>query len=361
MLIPAYRPGRALPALVRELRQRRPEIPVVVVDDGSGPCHDGVFASVVAAGGSVIGHPTNRGKGAALRTGIVHVRRRYPGRHVISADADGQHAAEDVLAVVDEVEATGELTLGVRAFDGSVPARSRFGNAVTRQLFRVATGRDLSDTQTGLRGYPSQLLGWLTTIPGDRYEYELSVLLRASQRGIGWRTVGIRTIYADGNATSHFRPVIDSVRIYRPLLAFAASSLLAFAVDTVTLVALHAATGSLGFSVLAARIASAGVNFAVNRSVVFRRGSTTPWRRAAGRYLALAGALLGIGYLLLAGLTGLGLPLLLAKVLTDSLLFGVSFLVQGRLVFDGGPAALPAGGAPLSQNSQATLSDARGS
>lgn len=360
MLIPAYQPGAALPALVEEMRRRRPDLPVVVVDDGSGSEHAPVFARVRAAGAHLVTHPANRGKGAALRTGFDLARRRYPGAPVVSADADGQHAVDDVLAVADAVAATGELTLGVRSFDADVPARSRLGNGVTRRLFRLATGQDLVDTQTGLRGYPSHLLGWLTTISGDRYEYELSVLLRASQEGVPWRTVPIRTIYADGNASSHFRPMADSVRIYRPLLAFAASSLVAFGVDTVALLALHAATGSLGFSVVAARIASASLNFALNRRIVFRRGRTTPWRRAAARYAVLAVGLLGASYLMLAALTEVGIPLLAAKVIADTVLFLVSFAVQGRVVFDG--VARPAGPVTgLSSGSQRTLSDAGGS
>lgn len=353
VLIPAYRPSDALIGLVEQLRAARPGLPVLVVDDGSGGEYADVFARARGAGADVVAHLTNAGKGAALRTGIALIRRRHPGADVVCADADGQHAVEDVLGVADDVASSGRMVLGVRSFDGEVPLRSRLGNTMTRWLFRAATGRSLLDTQTGLRGYPAPLLGWLLTIPGDRYEYELSALLRATRDGLPWQTWPIRTIYADGNAASHFRPVADSIRIYLPLLTFAASSLAAFAVDTVALLALHAATGSLGFSVVAARLLSGVANFAVNRRVVFRRGRSTPLGRAAARYALLAVVLLAASYLLLSGLTSLGVPLLPATILTDSTLFGVSFLLQRHVVFDGGSGALrPA--PELSPDSQET-------
>lgn len=337
VLIPAFRPTNALPALVRELRRQRPALEVLVVDDGSGHSYASVFDDVRDAGGRVVAHTTNHGKGAALRTGIDVIRQRHPGHGVVCADADGQHEVSDVLAVLDETAAGGEMTLGVRALDHDVPLRSRVGNTVTSRIFRWVTGRALADTQTGLRGYPAPLLGWLTAIPGDRYEYELSVLLRATREGIGWRTIPIRTIYADGNATSHFRPVLDSMRICVPMFAFAGSSLLAFGVDALALLVLYTLTGTLVGSVLGARVVSAATNFAVNRRFVFSRGRSTPIRQAVLRYALLALVLVASSFLMLRALTGLGVPLLAAKIVSDLVLFLLSYAAQRRVVFAGVP------------------------
>ena len=104
------------------------------------------------------------------------------------------------------------MVLGVRAFSGRVPLRSRVGNSLTRWAFRAASGVGVSDTQTGLRGYPAELLGWLGTIEGDRFEYESNLLFEAKAAHVAVKEIEFQTIYLDENASSHFRPVQDSVR-----------------------------------------------------------------------------------------------------------------------------------------------------
>lgn len=344
VLIPAYEPDRTLLVLLRELIDAFPEWDVVVVDDGSGPRYAPVFAEAGRLGADVIGYAANRGKGAALKRGFAHIARHYPGQDVVCADSDGQHAVVDIRRVGRAVR-PGAMVLGVRAFTGRVPARSRIGNAITRWAFRAASGVAVSDTQTGLRGYPAAALPWLCTVAGDRFEYELNLLLRA--RAAGWtiEEVPIATIYLRQNASSHFRPLADSMRVYLPLVAFSASSLVAFLVDFVALLVLYGLLGNLLAAVILARGLSSAVNFATNRRVVFdssrRLGSTLR------RYYLLAAALLVANYALLAWLTGLGLALAGAKVLVEVTLFLVSYQVQrgfvfGRRTLAAGPARVDA-------------------
>ena len=335
VLIPAYEPDTRLLSLVDALRAADPHVHLLVVDDGSGPASAAVLAAARERGCVVLTHPVNRGKGAALRTGFAYVLAHAPGADVVCADSDGQHTPADVLRVAGRVAAGDPLVLGARGFTGPVPLRSRLGNAATRLLFRSATGSRVSDTQTGLRGYAAGLLPWLLTVPGDRFEYEMTALLEATRRGIPVTEVPIDTVYLAGNASSHFRPVVDSARVYAPLLPFLLSSLGAFAVDTVALLVVHALTGALLPSVVAARLLSAGTNFAVNRRFVFGagRGRLAP---AARRYAALAAVLLVANYALLAALTGAGLPLLVAKLGTELALLATSWLVQRHLVFSRG-------------------------
>jgi putative flippase GtrA len=325
-LIPAYEPDHRLVGLVDDLRLAGQD--VVVVDDGSGPAYATVFQAVRDRGATVLTHPVNRGKGAALKTGFRHAR----GADVVCADADGQHRVEDILRVAAHVRRTGRTTLGVRRFTGPVPVRSSAGNALTRIVFTAITGSRIRDTQTGLRGYPARLLGWLLDVPGERFEYEMRALLLATRHGHPVDQVPIATVYLEHNASSHFRPLVDSARVYAPLLRFAASSMLAGAVDAAVLFALHAATGALLPSVLGARAVSSTVNFVVNRRVVFSGGQAS-LVSAARRYWTLVATLAVLNYLVLAALTGAGLPLLAAKVATEALLFAVSFLTQHRFVF----------------------------
>jgi putative flippase GtrA len=222
------------------------------------------------------------------------------------------------------------MVLGARQFSGPVPSRSRLGNGLTRRLFFLATGIDLTDTQTGLRAYPAELLGWLCEVEGERFEYELELLLRARDAGHAIVEVPISTVYLDGNASSHFRPVRDSARVYAPLVRFAASSALAAAIDYALLFVLHGLTGSLAVAVVGARVTSAGVNYATNRRFVFRRGGPT----SAPRYAALVAAILAANWALMhTFVVVLGAGLLLAKLVTETLLLFVSYAVQQRYVF----------------------------
>ena len=344
VLIPAYEPGSRLESVVSGLFATDADIEIVVVDDGSGPAHAATFARVEALGATVLHHRINLGKAAALRTGFDHALAVHPGDDVVTADADGQHTVRDILRVADALREDADddaptLILGCRAFSGHVPLRSRAGNAVARGVFRLASGWTLSDTQTGLRGIPSKLLAWVRDQPGERFAYEQNMLLRCRRDGVATREVPIDTVYLDGNASSHFRPIVDSLRIMLPLLLFAGSSLLAFAVDTLMLLALNALTGMLVPSIIAARVVSASVNFAVNRRVVFRAGSTGPptrrgrMPRQALRYAVLAVALLASNIVWLDALTRYGVPLVVAKVATEAVLFVTSYGVQRSFVF----------------------------
>lgn len=339
ILIPAYEPDHKLIALLRSITEAQPDVEVVLVDDGSGPDHASLFLRASELGGLVLTHPVNRGKGAALRTGFAWIAGHRPGQVVVCADCDGQHTATDILKVGDATTASiavgrPSIVLGARHFTGRVPFRSRFGNGVTRGFFALATGIRLRDTQTGLRGYPASMLDWLGTIEGDRFEYELNTLLQAKPGGHPIVEVPIATIYLDENASSHFRPIQDSARIYAPLLTFTASSLMGFGIDLVAVLVLQAIFGNLLVSVVGARLLSSAANFLVNRNLVFDRTGRSGRATSAGRYAGLAVLILAANYGLMWLLTGpVSAPLLVAKVLTELTLFGFSYAAQQRYVF----------------------------
>src|SRR5664279_437401 len=143
VLIPSYKPGVALEALVDALLNRGVEA-IVLVDDGSGPEFDGVFRSAARFDRvHLVRHAVNLGKGAALKTGMNYALVTFPGcRGVVTADADGQHHADDIVQVAEKLSADASgLILGVRSFGGDVPLRSRVGNTVTRVLMRVVVGQ----------------------------------------------------------------------------------------------------------------------------------------------------------------------------------------------------------------------------
>ena len=281
----------------------------------------------------MISYEHNRGKGYALREGFTWIRdvAGDSPECVVTADADGQHTLNDIFRVGRTCTDTGKSVLGVREFVGHVPARSRIGNTATSALFWLATGWKLKDTQTGLRAFPVALLPALLEVQGDRYEYELRVLLHLAKFRHPVTQIPIETIYEAGNPTSHFRPLQDSARIWAPLLKFAASSGVATIIDYVLVLVLNALTGALFFPVIAARLVSASVNFAMNRRVFEATG--VPLRRSALRYAALAVAVIAGSYTMLAVLTGIGMPLWIAKIIADTTMYLVSYSAQSRYVF----------------------------
>lgn len=342
VLIPSFQPDRRLVDLVDDLLAADCSLTILIVDDGSGPDYASVFAEAREHGAELIGTTSNHGKGHALKLGFRHALVHHRGEDVVCADSDGQHRVDDILRVAERVLAESDvretrpaIVLGGRRFVGDVPRRSRFGNAVSRHLFSATTGGDVHDTQTGLRGYPAELLGWLLEVPGERFEYELTTLVRAQAAGHRIVEVPIDTVYLDENASSHFRPVVDSVRVMLPIAAFALVGFLSFVIDVAALQVLDTLTGSLLVAVVGARALSATVNFLLNRRLVFRAGTASGIRRQALRYGALALVLLGASYLLIAALTGLGVGLISAKIVAEVTLFAVSYAVQRGVVFAG--------------------------
>jgi glycosyltransferase involved in cell wall biosynthesis len=184
ILLPVYQPSHRLPPLLRELDEAAPGFTYVIVDDGSSPASAQVLQEARDFGATVLSHDRNRGKGVALKTGFRYASEQHPGSDVVCADADGQHGVTDILRVAERVRITGHTVLGVRKFTENVPLRSKFGNTLTQALFRAATGRNVQDTQTGLWAYPATLLDWLSTVPGERFEDEMNVLLATARGGL---------------------------------------------------------------------------------------------------------------------------------------------------------------------------------
>ncbi|MGI6239431.1 MAG: GtrA family protein [Christensenellales bacterium] len=335
-LIPAYEPTRELPMFVERLKAEG--FSVVVVDDGSGAGYRDVFDAVARAA-HVISYAPNRGKGHALKTGYAHIRDHVSGAYVIvTVDADGQHSVADALRVAEAAAREPDcLILGSRKFEGDVPARSLFGNRLTRFVFRMTTGVRVRDTQTGLRAFNHRLMEFMLRIDGSRYEYEMNVLLSCSRENIRIREIDIETIYIDDNASSHFKAIRDSMKIYSQILKFAASSFVGFLIDYALFSLLSVATAGMGavsipLSNVAARVVSASANYAINRSLIFKsKGGVVI---SAAQYAALAALILLGNTLLITFLTErAGVNRYLAKLLTEISLFFFSWLMQKHVIF----------------------------
>lgn len=331
VLIPAYEPGEALPALTRALMDEG--VPVVVVNDGSATGLE-CFEQIRAQGAVVLEHGENLGKGRALKTGLAWMAEQgYEG--AVTADADGQHSLEDILRVARALASgSRRLVLGIRDVS-RMPNRSRTGNRLTRTLFRLLYGIKLQDTQTGLRGIPltGENRSGLLSLSGERYEYEMEMLIEAGELfPAGIQELEIETIYLeDSDTSSHFRPLADGARIYSVLFRhfprFFLSSILAFLVDYSLFNLLYYLLfhRSVPAAVLA-RVVSAGVNYTVNRKLVFGSSYHLLGYVKICLVILLAGS--GLMYLLVDCLS---LPAFLVKPLVDCGLYVLSFAAQNRM------------------------------
>ncbi len=332
ILVPAYKPDSRMYDLARSLR--RHEYSVLLVDDGSGPAFASLFDEALSLGCRVERHATNLGKGRALKTGINAILNAAPGlTGVITADADGQHTCADILRIADVMRQNPDcLVTGARVFDQKTPKKSRWGNRITRGVYRFVTGVRCSDTQTGLRGLPARALSEMMKLPGERYEYEMNVLLKLRLLKLALVEVPIETIYVDNNRGSHFHPLRDSFRVYAVILRYLLSSIVSFFVDySLYLLLLHAFSLPPWLCYATARVVSSTVNYTINRAAVFGKKAD---RISLLRYYALAAALLVVGSTLvdvLSGLLGGGAGWI--KIPVDTLLFLLSYIVQRDYVF----------------------------
>lgn len=334
VVIPAYDPPPALETWVAQLAGSAPVSAVVVVNDGSSPACSPLFARLEGMPGvSVVHHARNQGKGEALKTGLrraLHV----PGlAGIVTADADGQHLVADILRVAERLLREGSaLVLGARRFDAATPARSRFGNRLTCLVLRFFTGLRLCDTQTGLRGIPLGMAPAFLHLQPHGYDFELDMLLAAVRGRQRIVEEPIRTLYEPGNASSHFSPLLDSMKIYWVFLRFSAVSLLTAGLDNLVFSLVFLGGAEIAASQAVARLAAGCFQYAANRRGAFR-SRVSHWH-ALPRYWLTVAATGMLSYLLIRLLNGgLGVPVIAAKLAAETLLFCLSFVALRVWVF----------------------------
>ena len=343
IIIPAYEPDEKMVALVENLKSAG-FTEIVVVDDGSqGEGYQELFRKVQSMGCVVLHHAVNQGKGRALKTAFNYCLYSYPdAAGCVTIDSDGQHTVKDMTACMEKLMASpNSLVLGVRDFNQEgIPARSVFGNKTTSRVMKLLTGLSISDTQTGLRAIPASFMKELLFEKGERFEFETNMLLATKDSGREIVEVPIETIYLEENKSSHFNPILDSIKIYTIFLKFIITSLSSSVVDIILFTVFLSLLGDWSFgsvsnimlATVMARILSAIYNFMINYKVVFKS------RQNAGgaifKYACLAVfIMIASGFLVEKLYVLTMLPEVLIKIPVDVLLFLVSFWVQRDFVY----------------------------
>jgi glycosyltransferase involved in cell wall biosynthesis len=216
VLIPVYDHERAIEQTVAELQ--RFELPIYLVDDGSGPACAQVLDRIVAAQPQrvkLLRHARNRGKGAAVMTGCAAAQADgYT--HAVQVDSDGQHDLNDVprllaLAASDPRA----LVTGIPIYDASVPKSRYYGRYLTHVWVWINTlSLEIKDSMCGFRVYPLDafLEVWNSAYVSRRMAFDSEIMVRLHWRGVPVLQLPTRVTYPrDG--VSHFDLLWDNVRI----------------------------------------------------------------------------------------------------------------------------------------------------
>lgn len=319
VLIPAYCPEDRMIPLLKALHELN--FSIVVVDDGSGAEYDGIFdeASLYA---DVKRCQPNRGKGEALKYGLGCIKGQFqPPYTVVTADADGQHRVEDIIKVSETaVQHPDSLVLGKRDLDKSTPIKSRIGNGISRVLYHLTTGRKIYETQTGLRAFSDRLLPRFLKLPGHRYEFEIDMILDASDLDI--IEIGIETVYFNNNAASHFRPIEDTVSLDKEFFRYKLPSIIAGAAGYLLFVVLALFMHAWLLPCVIARVFAQMLKLILNKAVSFSE------KPSIGRFLLTSAILLLCDTAAMWGFTALGVNIYAAKLISCFLMICVSISVR---------------------------------
>lgn len=338
ILIPSLNPDERLTKLVKDLLVNGFK-DIIVVNDGSSEEYNKYFKTI-EQNVIVLRHMVNLGKGRALKTGFNEYLGRFKEKcGIITVDSDGQHKIEDITKVAKAlVENKESLILGSRNFNlKNVPFRSKYGNKITRCIFKFLTGLNVSDTQTGLRGIPTRYISILMNIPGERFEFEMNMLMEAKENNIDITEERIETVYIQENKSSHFNPLKDSLKIYVIFLKYIFSSVISFIVDIVIYKIIfngiinYIADYAIIISTVIARIISSLVNYSVNKNAVFKSSGN----KSIIKYYILCiiqMIISAVSVTVIYNLLNQRYEVLI-KLIVDSIIFLINFKVQKEWVF----------------------------
>ena len=329
ILIPSYEPDEKLIELINKINQK--EFNIVIVNDGSKKEYDIIF-NRLPKNIKLISYQTNKGKGYALKKGLEYIKETWKGNYiVITMDSDGQHRIEDAQKLCNYSEKhPNALVLGKRKRLETTPIRSKIGNTITRSIYKLTTGLDIYDTQTGLRTFTNQLIDFLLKIEGERFEYEMNVLLLAAKNNIPIKEIEIKTIYIENNKKSHFKTIKDSILVYKEIIKFSLSSIISFIIDYILFIILSTNI-NISISTIIARIISSSINFILNKKIILNRKNNL--KKEIINYIKLAITILLFNIMIINILT-LMINKPLAKLLTEFILFIANYHIQKRIIFN---------------------------
>lgn len=192
IILPAYNEGRQIAATLTSLQNKGYDN-IIVVDDGSS---DHTFEAARAMGVHVVQHSINLGAGAATSTGI-EVALRNHADVIVTFDADGQHAPEDIFDVVKPILCgEADAVFGCRDYDKEMPKLRRYANIAGNILTWAISGLYVSDSQSGMKAFSRRAAAEIH-ISASGYEFCSEIFREIHYKQIRWKEVPIQAIYTD--------------------------------------------------------------------------------------------------------------------------------------------------------------------
>lgn len=330
VIVPAYNPDEKLLGVIKDIKSYNIDR-IIVVNDGSKKECDEIFNSI-KSDVILLTHEINKGKGVALKTAMKYIKELGIEDKVLTIDADGQHKMEDGIKLLENLESgKKEFVTGSRTFKEKISLKNRIGNVINSYTFMLLSGKKVNDTLNGLRAFNTNLIEFLLEVEGERYEYEMNVIIQCAKNKINIKEVPIDVVYHEGENTSHFRAILDSIRIYGTMLVYLGSSFISFIIDYIVFILTMAVTKELIISNVIARVISATCNFLLNSKIVFRQKKITI--KQVVQYAFLAIFVLVINTTLLQIITNkLPLPAL-TKVITEVIILAFNYIIQKKIIF----------------------------
>ncbi len=336
VIIPIYKKDRQTVELCSKLSSLGAEH-IIVVNDGCKK-EGGFFNALISIGCDIVDIGENKGKGASIKAGAEFAYKNiYNLTGFITADADGQHKAEDIMKISRALELRPDnLIIGRRDLKHSkLKPEQRIGNKISSIYFRTITGVKCRDAFTGLRGIPVTLYDTVVSTSGDRFDYEMNFLTKCADLKIPFYDVNIitdSTKQTEGN----YRLLKDTYLIYRTPLKFATASMSCTIVDLVLFtVFAYLLPSSLQFNValatLFARIVSGSINFLINRKMIFDSDGKTG--NQAVKFIILFFCIMCASSVIVTALSFIPVPVTLIKAIVDMILWAVNYTIQRKWVF----------------------------
>lgn len=345
VLIPAYNPNQKLINLVSKLKNNFSKI--IIINDGSNRKSKKVFQELTNYPEcTILEYSENRGKGYALKYGINYylenLKDNYQG--IVTADCDYQHKPDDIINIALKLSGNQDsIILGVRNFHlKNIPFPNRFGNLLTSFIFKFLYGIKIEDTQTGLRGIPNRYLNICLETNGNRFEFEMNMLIKAVKNKINILQVPIETIYYS-KGESKFNKLKDPIIIYKVLfteyLKFIISSLSCSLIDVILFsmfLQLFINVNSNIKIIMAtffSRIITDFFNFNINKTIVFNSHENI--KKIAIKYYILSFSKMIISALcvLLIHHLLISISETCIKIVVDTFIYFLSYKIQKKYIF----------------------------
>ena len=337
ILIPSLNPRKNIIEIVRKLKESKFNT-IFLIDDGSKEDSKKNFRIVEEEFDvNIIVHKINKGKGASLKDGIKYIQENTNLKGIVTMDSDGQHLIKDVEKVVDKMNEN-SVVLGVRDFDkDGIPFRNKFGNKFSSWYLKVVAGKSISDTQTGLRGIPRKYFDMSVKTEGNRYEYEMNVLMEwCKDKNCKIEAVPIETVYEKNNV-SYFNPILDSIRIYKDFFKNIISSIICAVLDIVLFWLILDVFGLMNvfWSNTVARIISGFFDFTINKFWVFKNGRNQEGKKEFIKYGILFIVQMFINSAIVDLLSKVFFNfIILIKIIVNTVIYFANYFIKKRFIFN---------------------------